>query len=85
MRLKMPMFQAAFGNGDRMDQLARANNTGFGAMVVLAMNWGVPIPQELLELDEETAEREWREARNRALREIERNPPPYMRNQRRGA
>lgn len=77
MRLKMPMYAAAFGNGPRMDDLARANREGFGAMVVLATNCGVAIPQELL--DRTDAEDEWRRAHNRAWAEIERNPPPFMR------
>src|SRR5688572_23184275 len=38
MRLKMPMYQAAFGNGPRMDALAKANAEGFGAMAALAMS-----------------------------------------------
>ena len=80
MRLKMPLFNAAFGNKERMDQLDRANREGFGAMVVLATNWGVPIPQELL--DRPDAEDEWRRAHNRAWASIEANPPPFMRTKR---
>ncbi len=83
MRLKMPMYQAAFGNGPRMDALAKANREGFGAMAVLAASWGVPVPTELFENDNET-ERQWQQAHNRALVEIERNPPPYMRSRRAG-
>lgn len=84
MRLKMPMWQAAFPSPERLAALAKANAEGFGAMVVLAAQWGVPVPQELLELPEHEAERQWRHARNQAWAEIERNPPPYLRN-RRGA
>ncbi len=80
MRLKMPMWQAAYGITGRMDQLAKANAEGFASMVVLAANWGVPIPPELFEIPEEEAERQWINARNRAWAEIERNPPPFMRN-----
>lgn len=85
MRLKMPMFNAAFGNGPRMDALAKANADGFGAMVTLATKWGVAVPQELFDVPDEEAERQWRFARNAALSEIERNPPPYMRSRKSAA
>jgi hypothetical protein len=75
MRLKMPMFAFAWSAG-RMDELERANREGFEAMAALAQSWGIPVPEELFEPD---AERNWRAARSRALAEIERNPPPYMR------
>lgn len=78
MRLKMPMWEAAFGNGTRMDALAKANAEGLGAMVVLATAWGVPVPPELFDVPDEEAERQWRYARNSALSEIERRPPPYI-------
>lgn len=79
MRLKMPMWRAAFGSQSRMDALAKANSDGLGAMVVLATAWGVPVPDELLEHADEEGERQWQQAHRRALAEIERNPPPYMR------
>jgi hypothetical protein len=82
MRLKMPMWQAAYGNAARLDALARANAEGFEAMVVLAASWGVPVPQELLDMPGEEAARQWRQARNRAWDEIDRNPPPFLRNSR---
>jgi len=78
MRLKVPMWQFAHHTG-RYEELARADRDGFGAMVVLAANWGVKVPQGLLDMPTERAEREWREGRNRAIREVERNPPPFMR------
>lgn len=78
LRLKMPMWQAAFPSPERLDGLAKANAEGFGAMVVLASQWGVPVPQELLDMPEAEAERQWRHARNQAWAEIERNPPPFM-------
>jgi hypothetical protein len=78
MRIKMPMWNYAFANG-RMDELAHANREGFGAMIILATKWGVPIPDGLLNMSEAVAEQQWREARNRAWREIERNPPPFLR------
>lgn len=78
MRLKMPMFNHAFSNG-LMDQLAKANREGMGAMIVLATKWGIAIPPELLMIPDSEAEHQWHVARNRALAEIERNPPPYMR------
>lgn len=82
MKLKMPMWQAAFGNNERMDALAKANADGFAAMVVLATTWRVPIPDELLEIPDEEAERQWRYARSNALASIEANPPPYLIKQR---
>jgi len=78
MRLKMPMFQAAWGSESRMDALAKANADGFGAMVVLATAWGVPIPPELLSMPEAEAERQWKAGRKAAWAEIEANPPPYL-------
>lgn len=77
MRLKMPMWRHAFECG-RVDELDTANRAGFGAMVVLAGKWGIPIPDELL-ADEGKTEREWRLAGNRARAAIEANPPPFMR------
>jgi hypothetical protein len=76
MRLKMPMWRYAYAHG-RMDELAAANEAGFGAMVVLASKWGIKVPQELL--DDQQVEDRWRHAHNRAIAEIERNPPPCMR------
>lgn len=78
MRLKMPMYAYAERRG-LMNELAQANKAGFGAMVVLATNWGIAIPQELLDRPE--AEDEWRRAHNRAWAEIDRNPPPFLRKQ----
>jgi hypothetical protein len=83
LRLKVPLWQAAENNPDRLNELARANAAGFGAMVVLASKWRVPVPQELLDMPEDQAEREWHRARNNALAAIEADPPPYMRNKRR--
>lgn len=77
MRLKMPMWRHAFECG-RMDELDAANRKGFGAMVVLARNWSIPIPEELL-FDEERTERDWRLAGNRARSAVEASPPPFMR------
>jgi hypothetical protein len=78
MRLKMPMYRHAYACG-LMDELDAANKAGFGAMVVLATRWGIEVPEELLSVPEAQAERQWREARNRAWGAIERNPPPFMR------
>jgi len=77
MRFKMPMWRHAFECG-LMDKLDAANKAGFGAMVVLANNWGVPVPEELL-FDEARTENEWRIAGNRARAAMEANPPPFMR------
>jgi hypothetical protein len=74
------MWQYAFAN-NRMDELSAANEAGFSAMVVLANKWGVEVPAELL-VDVERTEREWHAARNMALAEMDRNPPPFLRNQR---
>lgn len=79
MRLKMPMWQAAFGNNARMDALAVANKEGLSAMVMLANSWGVPIPDELNDVPFEEAERRWEQARRNAWIEIERRPPPFKR------
>lgn len=78
MRLKMPMFDHAWRTS-QMDRLDRANREGFAAMVMLAQEWGIQIPDELNDRSIEENERLWREARNRAWREIERSPPPFMR------
>lgn len=80
MRLKMPMWRHAFECG-RMDELDAANRAGFGAMVVLATKWGIPVPEELL-FDEARTENEWRIAGNRARARMEANPPPFMRRRR---
>lgn len=80
MRLKMPMWSAAFGSIERLDALAKANAEGLEAMIVLAMAWGVPVPPELL--DDPHGEERWHQARSKALAEMERNPPPYLRRQR---
>lgn len=77
MKLKMPMWSYAFERG-LIDRLDRANREGFGAMVALATDWGVKIPDELLAIPEGEAERQWNLARNRAWAEIERNPPPFL-------
>src|SRR6185312_3388420 len=81
MRLKMPMLQHARATG-RTDELARANREGFAAMVALATSWGVPVPEELFAIPDEEAERQWHTARSRAWADIERNPPPFMRDYR---
>lgn len=78
MRLKMPMYNYAFSNG-LMDDLNKANREGMGAMIVLATKWGIAIPPELLSIPDDEAEHQWHVARNRALAEIDRNPPPYRR------
>lgn len=82
MRLKMPMFDHAWSTS-QMDRLDRANREGFAAMVMLAREWEIPVPDELNDLPDEENERRWRLARERAWREIERNPPPFMRNRKR--
>lgn len=82
MRLKMPMWRYAFEHG-LINQLAEANRTGMAAMVVLATNWGIPVPEALFAIPDDEAERQWQLARNRAWAEIERNPPPFLRRQRR--
>lgn len=79
MRLKMPLLQAAHGNQGRMLALAKANAEGFQAMVVLAANWQVRVPDDLLDMPTEEAERQWQQARTRAWAEISANPPPFMR------
>lgn len=77
LRLKVPMWRYAFERG-LMDKLDRANRQGFGAMVALATEWGIPVPDDLFAIPEDEAERQWSVARNRAWAEIERNPPPYL-------
>jgi len=77
LRLKVPMWRYAFERG-LMDKLDRANRQGFGAMVALATEWGIPVPDELFAIPEDEAERQWSVARNRAWAEIERNPPPFL-------
>lgn len=79
MRLKFPMWRAAVGSKERMDELAVANAEGFAAMVALAAKWGVPVPDEFNDIPEEELERQWHQARRIVLAEIERNPPPYLR------
>lgn len=80
MKLKMPLFQAAFGRGARMDELVRANESGFEAMVALAVRWGAPVADETMAaLNSPNAEQDWRAVRNRAWAAIEANPPPFMR------
>lgn len=78
MRLKMPLYNFATATG-RMDELARALDAGFGATAALAAKWGIPIPAEFSELSDQFIESEWRAARNRAQMEVDRNPPPYVR------
>ena len=75
MRLKMPMFNHAVGSEQRMSELAAANAAGLDAMVILADKWGVAIPEDLHVQTNE----DWHRARNQALAEMYRNPPPYMR------
>lgn len=75
MRLKMPMFRHAFGSQYLMDQLATANAAGVDAMIILANDWGIAIPEELHGQTNEM----WQRARNQALSDIYRDPPPYMR------
>lgn len=82
MRLKVPMWRYAFEHG-LINQLAEANRTGMAAMIVLATNWGIPVPEALFAIPDDEAERQWQLARNRAWAEIERNPPPFLRRQRR--
>lgn len=81
LRLKVPMWQHAYACG-LMDELAEANRAGMGAMIVLATKWGIAIPEALLAIPEDEAERQWSIARNRAWVEIERNPPPFLRRSR---
>lgn len=78
MRLKMPMFQYAFSHG-KIDELAQANIAGMEAMILLASEWGVPIPDELADIPSDQAERDWQTARRRAWASIEGNPPKFMR------
>jgi hypothetical protein len=81
LRLKMPMYRYAT-ECNLMPQLDAANRAGFSAMIALADRWGIPIPEELLALPGDVAERQWDEARRMAWIEIERNPPPFLRKQR---
>lgn len=74
MRLKMPMFAYAFPNQSLIAELARANAAGLDEMVLLASKWGITIPDELIN----QTNADWHRARNLALAEIDRNPPPYM-------
>lgn len=78
MKLKMPMFSHAFPNETMMAELAQANAAGMEAMIVLAVKWGVPVPDGL----NEQTDAHWHRARNQALAEIERNPPTFMRQMR---
>ncbi|MGE0290379.1 MAG: hypothetical protein AB7I42_25030 [Bradyrhizobium sp.] len=79
MRLKMPMWRHAFGSRAMLDELMAAYREGFEATAVLAMKWGVPVPDELFALPPDQTEREWRAARLKAEAEMQRNPPPFMR------
>jgi hypothetical protein len=81
LRLKMPMYRYAT-ECNLMPQLDAANRSGFSAMIALADRWGVPIPEELLALPGDVAERQWDEARRMAWVEVERNPPPFLKRQR---
>lgn len=80
MRLKMPMWCYAFGSQHLMSQLDRANREGFTAMAALAQQWGIEVPEELY--DNPQADREWIVARNRCEADLDRNPPPYLRQMR---
>lgn len=75
MRLKMPMYHYAISHGKIAD-LARANGAGIDAMILLAAEWGIPIPDELADQTDE----DWQTARRRAWAEIERDPPKFMKN-----
>jgi hypothetical protein len=81
LRLKMPMYRHAT-ECNLMPQLDAANRSGFSAMIALADRWGVEIPAELLALPGNVAERQWDEARRMAWVEVERNPPPFLKRQR---
>lgn len=74
MRLKMPMLNHAWGNAVLMAELDRANKNGLDEMVILAMKWGIAIPDEL----NGQTDAEWRVARNRAWGEVERSPTVGM-------
>lgn len=74
MRLKFPLFQVAQAKGE-LAKLAKANAEGVEAMIILAGEWGVPVPEELYGSNDD----EWLSARNRSWAEIERNPPKFMR------
>lgn len=78
MRLKMPLYNAAMNTG-RIEELVAALDQGFAATAALAINWGVPVPEEFSRIPDEQIEREWQTARQRARMEIERNPPPFRR------
>jgi hypothetical protein len=80
MALKMPMWKAAENNPARCKALAKANAEGLEAMVVLAVEWGVPIPPSLYEPSLEVAAQRWNTARNRIQASLEGSPPPYLRN-----
>lgn len=71
----MPMFSHAFPNETLMAELAQANAAGMEAMILLAVEWGIPVPDEL----NGQTDAHWHRARNQALAEIERNPPTFMR------
>lgn len=77
MRLKMPMWQYALKRG-LMDRMVRANREGFAALVTLAIEWGIPIPEEMFAIPDAEAERQWQLVRDRAWAEIERNSPPFL-------
>lgn len=74
MRLKMPMLGYAWGNEARTDELAAANNGGLSDMIMLAMKWGIAIPDEL----NDQTDGEWNTARNRSLDSVDRNPPEFI-------
>lgn len=77
MRLKVPMWPYAFERG-LTDRLVRANREGFAAMVALAIEWSISIPEELCAIPDAEAERQWEVVRNRAWAEIERSSPPFL-------
>jgi hypothetical protein len=81
LRLKMPMYRYAT-ECNLMPELDAANRSGFSAMIALADRWGVEIPEELLTMPGDVAERQWDEARRMAWVEVERNLPPFLKRQR---
>lgn len=81
MRLKMPMLNLAWGNEALMAELDRANKGGLDDMVMLAMKWGIAIPEGL----HSQTNAEWQTARSRAWNEIDRKPPEAISRQNRSA
>lgn len=82
MKLKMALFKAGQGSQGRTQELQKAL-VSFEDAIALAQEWGVTVPEDVWEeFNSAGSDDRWRKAKARALREMERNPPPFMRGRR---